>query len=293
MSDGPEFAQLQRWSDEVARDPDSLAFLPLARAYRRQGRREAALRLCSRGLTRYPTHVEGHVLMALLHMEGGEREEARDAWATVLRLDPDSFQANRGMGFVCLDAGDYPAARRYLARARELRSSDPAVSEALEVLQTWASGQSEEPVIPEPPVPTELQVQPADGGDGDDSEERDPSRVFEPLRREKPFLGAVIVDVRGLVLAGNIGHDPARGENLAAVLGSSAQEGVRAAQLLVLGQLRGIMLETEFAVLHMSRLADDLLLLLAARRDAPAGWVFRTAERAAQLGRDFVQVASS
>ena len=41
---------MQRWSEEVARDPRSLAFLPLARAYRKQGLRDASLQLCLRGL---------------------------------------------------------------------------------------------------------------------------------------------------------------------------------------------------------------------------------------------------
>ncbi|MBI3081484.1 MAG: tetratricopeptide repeat protein, partial [Gemmatimonadetes bacterium] len=112
---------LQRLSQEVARDPASLAFLPLARAYRRQGQREAALRLCLRGLERHPTHVEAHTLLALLYLEAGDRERAFDEWATALRFDPENFDAHRGMGFLCLERGEYNAACWHLERAAEQR----------------------------------------------------------------------------------------------------------------------------------------------------------------------------
>ena len=82
----PAPADLQRWTEEVARDPASLAFLPLARAYRRMGRREAALQLCLRGLEHYPQHAEGHALLALLYLERGERARAADEWSIVIRL---------------------------------------------------------------------------------------------------------------------------------------------------------------------------------------------------------------
>ena len=89
----PAPADLQRWSDEVARDPRSLAFLPLARAYRRQGLHDAALQLCLRGLEAYPEHVEAHGVLALLHLEAGDHQKAADEWSIVLRYDPDNFEA--------------------------------------------------------------------------------------------------------------------------------------------------------------------------------------------------------
>ncbi|HUP90104.1 MAG TPA: tetratricopeptide repeat protein, partial [Longimicrobiales bacterium] len=77
----PAPADLQRWSEEVARDAASLSFLPLARAYRRQGRRDAALRLCLRGLEHHPDNVEGHGLLAVLYFESGQRVKAYDEWS--------------------------------------------------------------------------------------------------------------------------------------------------------------------------------------------------------------------
>jgi hypothetical protein len=132
----PAQADLQRWSEEVARDPRSLAFLPLARAYRRQGLAEAAMQLCLRGLEAYPSHVEAHGLLALLHVEQGDSQKAADEWSIVLRLDPDNFEALRGLGFCFLEEDRLSKARQMLERAALLRPSDPAVQEAIRMLGT-------------------------------------------------------------------------------------------------------------------------------------------------------------
>jgi|GEM_PF-281246 len=131
----PAPADLQRWSEEVARDPASLSFLPLARAYRRQGRRDAALKLCLRGLEHHPTHVDAHGLLAVLYFESGQRSKAYDEWSMVLRLEDNNFEALRGMGFYHLEQNDDTTARRHLERASALKPHDPAVQEALRILR--------------------------------------------------------------------------------------------------------------------------------------------------------------
>src|SRR5687767_11816355 len=130
----PAPADLQRWSEEVARDPTSLAFLPLARAFRKQGRRDAALKLCLRGLEHHPTHVEAHAVLAMLYFESGQRAKAYDEWSMVLRLEPDNFEALRGMGFYHLEQGDDVSALRSLQRAGAMKPSDLAVQEALRMI---------------------------------------------------------------------------------------------------------------------------------------------------------------
>lgn len=134
-------ADLQRWSEEVARDPASLAFVPLARAYRRQDRADAALRLCLRGLDHHPDNTEAHGLLALLYLDRGEHQRAADEWSIVLRLDPANFDALRGLGFCLLENGAVDAARTHLERAALIRPDDSAVRDALRL----ASGQHDAP----------------------------------------------------------------------------------------------------------------------------------------------------
>lgn len=275
-------ADLQRWSDEVAHDPGSPSFVPLADAYRRQGNREAALRLCLRGLEHNPNNVEAHLLLARLYLENGDRERAHDEWGFTLRLDADNFEAHRGVGFVHLERGDYGTARRHLDRAAAARPDDPAVQEALIVLQERlgsASAQAERPPAPRPTAP---------------GAPTDPVALFDGLRRETPFLGAIILDRQGLVMAGALAQDAAGAdaEALGAILSGAIEEAARTASLLQLGAWRGIMLETEHAQLHITALPDDLMVLLAAAPGAPAGWVVRTAQRATELSRAFLEAGA-
>src|SRR5690606_4909847 len=117
MTSGPAIADLPRRGGEVARDPGSPSYLPLADAYRRLGKTQAALRVCLRGLERSPGHVDGHLLLARLYLELGDRERAADEWAVAVRLDPENFDAHRGLGFFHLERGELSSASRHLERA--------------------------------------------------------------------------------------------------------------------------------------------------------------------------------
>ena len=61
---------------------------------------------------------------------------------------------------------------------------------------------------------------------------------------------------------------------------------------LELGQWRGLLLECETAMLHVAPAAGDSLLVVAARREAPTGWIVRTAAHAATLAAPFAEVYS-
>ncbi|HEX6590048.1 MAG TPA: tetratricopeptide repeat protein [Longimicrobiales bacterium] len=297
-------ADLQRWSEEVARDPGAPSFVPLSDAYRRQGNREAAVRVCLRGLERNPSNVEAHLLLARLYLESSDRERAHDEWGIALRLDPENFEAHRGIGFVHLERGDFGTARGHLTRAAASRPDDPAVQEALSVLadRLGGAGGSASPApvesaTPAPvatpaqaiaPAPFATPVPSAPPADAPLPVTTDPTALFEPLRRETPFLGAVILDANGLVLAGTFSQEGGDAEALGAILSGAIGEAARTAQLLQLGSWQGMLLETEWAQLHITALPDDLMVLLAAHPSAPAGWVLRTAQRASELSRAFL-----
>ncbi|MEX2284690.1 MAG: roadblock/LC7 domain-containing protein [Gemmatimonadota bacterium] len=381
----PAPADLQRWSDDVARDPASLSFLPLARSYRKQGRRDAALRLCLRGLEQHPAHVEAHALLAMLYFEGGQRSKAYDEWSMVLRLEPENFEALRGMGFYHLEQGDDLSALRSLQRAVALRPSDLSVQEALklihdknqavagaeaapvrpestlraeaDVLMPWeeptpasvaapapAAATAPPPLPPEParahpapppafmpprvpvaevprpgpafvptqytpappahvqappqqrhvqypPAPTRPPAQPQSPPAAPAPElPLDPSRLFESVVKGQ-ILGALLLDSQGLVLAGSLsGETGNRAETLGALLGGAIEEAARTANHLSLGNWNGILLESDHALLHLAPVSTDTILLIAARRDTPPGWMLRSAHQANALAARFLEV---
>ena len=307
----------------MARDPRSLAFIPLARAYRKQGLRDASLQLCLRGLEVYPANVEAHGLLAMLYLDDGDHEKAADEWSMVLRVDPDNFEALRGMGFCFLEQDRLSRARQMLERASLLRPADPTVQEALRVLGTrqeiaekglsptpssafaddpWAVPSDGAPVfLFEPGSAEEDTGQSADDAPADPAGEDaapptprvpravpvtgpvplDPTLLFDDLLSAGPLLGALLVDVKGLVLAGRL-TEAMRGDPavLGAVLGGAIGEATRTAYHLALGTWRGILLDSEHALLHLAPAGSDAVMVLAARRDAPAGWMMRASAHA-------------
>lgn len=269
-------ADLQRWSREVAEDPGAPAFVPLARAYRRQGRREAARQVLIHGLERNPEHVDAHALLALVYVEEGERQRAGDEWEIILRLDPQNFDASRGLGFLALERGDLAGSRRHLGNAARARPGDPAVQQALEVLSRREARSEDDTGVP-------ASGQATNG-------RREPTGVFTSLARDAPFLGALLMDAQGLVLAGSLrGLGRADGEALGALLSPAVDEARRTVGMMKLGSWSGMMLDCEGALLHVAPVGDSLVVL-AARDDAPAGWVVRTAGRARELARSFLEV---
>jgi tetratricopeptide (TPR) repeat protein len=365
----PAPTDLQRWSEELARNPASLAFLPLARAYRRLGRRDLAVQLCMRGMEHHPTHVEAHALLALLHFESGDRAKAADEWATVLRLKPGNFEALRGMGFRYLEQGEIAKARNHLERASLIRPEDTTVQEALRLIRqrelaigkappaaaesprvaTVSTPESPEassperpderveaavrarageppwrpapkPEAPEPRVhrsPAEAAQRTASGSRfmpagaapqqarpappqqarsapqqwaGDPTLPADPTRLFEEMASSGPLLGILLLDRRGLVLAGAL-RDGADGasEELGALIGAAIQEAVRTIEHLRLGAWKTLTLECAGAAMQVAPVGESAMVVVAARRGAPMGWVARSAYHAVGIAERFME----
>lgn len=310
----PAPADLQRWTEEVARDPSSLAFLPLARAYRRMGRREAALQLCMRGLEHYPQHAEAHALLALLHLERGDRERAADEWSVVLRLDANNFEALRGLGFSYLEQDQLSRARQMLERAALLRPGDAAVQEALRLLGTrqqaaawfqgeeggvggWAfadtpASEAFAPAPARPEAPASERGAPVATGVAEVApvlEYADPGALFDSVVRSGPLLGVLLLDEQGLVLAGRVQEEEGRGDALGALLGGVIAEAGRVVRHLGLERWTGLLLESEAALLHVGPVGAATLVVVA-RRNAPPGWVLRAAAQAAEIAARFAEV---
>jgi tetratricopeptide (TPR) repeat protein len=167
MSRELEGQQLRRWQEDVARDPGSASFLPLADLYRREGKLDVARRLCQRGLERNSEHVEGHVLLGRILREQGEVERAIDEFDIVLHLDPEHRAARRALGYLCLERRDWARAVRHLEIAAASDARDDRVASALTLARRHLVGgaanapppKKGEPVSAEPPAALEEALQ--------------------------------------------------------------------------------------------------------------------------------------
>jgi tetratricopeptide (TPR) repeat protein len=291
-------AQVRQWSEEVAADRGSLSFLPLAQAYRDQGRREAAQKLCIRGLERHPDNVEAHYLLGLLYREGGDTVKAFDEWDIALALAPEHAGSRREIGLLCHAQGDWGAAVRHLEKALELDAFDQEVRTALE--DAWArrdggappesAAAAVTPPAPAPPVDAAPAAPPRTPSPAVDA--ADPFTAvmdeFHAIAAERGIAGAVLLDDQGFVLAGEIrvgGSD--RAPEVAAVLSGASPEAERALRHLGLGGWKGILVETPEAIVRIAP-AGDGLVAVAGSRQVPTGWVLRVAARARESALKFL-----
>ena len=75
--------EIRRWSDELAREPNSLVFLQLAEALRAQGQRAVALKIAQRGLDRHPGNAEARALVDRISSELSEELAVQAAAAAL------------------------------------------------------------------------------------------------------------------------------------------------------------------------------------------------------------------
>lgn len=292
-------------SEELARSPQSLAFIPLAEALRRQGQLDHALKIVLRGLERHPHVPDAHDLLARIYADEGETQKAFDEWDMALRLAPDHTGAAKGMGLICFNDGRIADAERYLQAAMAAAPDDESIASALAFVRGSATGDlgaggrngaQAAPAVT-PPVPEAAAAPEAGTGDAGTGAELPP----EPDAGDPRFLfatvlgdddqTALLLDGGGLVLAGAYhtweGRDIA--QEIGAELSGVSDEATRATRHLGVGAWRSIVFETEAATVAMAPAADDGLLVLAVGTSTPLGLTRRLLERCAARARMWLE----
>jgi tetratricopeptide (TPR) repeat protein len=270
----PMTDDIRRWSDELARDPASLAFLPLGEALRREGQLDVARRVAVRGLERHPHHPDAHDLLARVYVDAGEFQSAFDEWDTALELSPDHTGSLKGLAFVCFQQGRLDEAEAYLRRAALGDAPDAGISTAFDTLRRTS---------PTPPA-----GQPAVGA-ASTPDPDDPAFAFASVL-DGDGQTALLLDASGFVLAGAYfsreGSD--LGPEVGAQLSGVSDEARRAMRHLELGAWTSIVFETETAAVALTPAAGDGLLVLAASRATPLGLLRRQLARCSVCAREWL-----
>jgi len=136
--------EIERWSEELARDPASGVFIPLADALRRRGQLDLAARVATRGLARRPHDGDAHDLLARIWADRGDVDRAMDEWSIALRCLPTHSGALKGMGFACFQLGRQADAERYLIAAVAADPDDPSIRAALARVRGESGGEGSE-----------------------------------------------------------------------------------------------------------------------------------------------------
>lgn len=255
--------EVRLWSEELARDPSSLVFLPLSDTLRRQGQLDLARKIALRGLERHPHHPDAHDQLARIEVDRGELQSAFDEWDMVLRLVPGHVGAIKGMAFVRFQQGRMDEAEQLLMQAQgNLEDSD--ISAAIDTVRRSSGVTLAQVVAGELPA--------------------DPHLLFADMLADDQT--AIMLDSEGLVLAG--AYYSAAGVDVAQEVGASLsgvhEEALRAARYLEIGAWRSILFETEAATMSLAPApnhgpAAGGLVMVAASPATPLGQLRRVLDR--------------
>ena len=134
-------AAIRRYEERLMRDPTSLAFAPLADAYRKVGRTREAINLCREGLTRFQHYTTARLILAKAHLDDGNPEAALAELGVILMTSPRDVQAHRMAAEIHRKAGRWEEARQHLERVVKLDAADREARLLLEGLA--ADGRTE------------------------------------------------------------------------------------------------------------------------------------------------------
>lgn len=250
---------IRSMSEQLAADPASLVFLPLAEQLLGRGELAHASRVARKGAERHAHRADVHDLVARIALAQGDEAGAERAWLASLAISPDFGAAHRGLGFLCYRQGRWVDAQTHLAKARTATPGDPALEAAWEALQVARVEDSR--AAEAVPVLTAAESAGA---------------LFAADIGETGQV-ALLLDSDGLVVAGQ--YMTADGEDLGAVIGAHlsgvSDEAARAMRHFGLGDWTRIAIETEAATVVMAPTGAGVTLV-AAPRDVPLGLARRT-----------------
>ena len=263
---------IARLSEELARDPASMAFLELAELLRKRGNLEVAAKVAMRGLERHPHLAMGHDVLARIHADAGQFEKAYDEWGMVLRFHPGHPGALKGLAFVCFHQENMVEAETWLAQAAVADPADQRNLGALAYVRQQLAGTAAS-------LASEASAAPA---------RPDARSLFQHILGAEQGM-ALLLDEHGLVLAG--GHEVDGrdvGQEVGAQLGGVSEEAERAMRHLGLGKWTSIVFETAHATVAMAPAPEKTLMMVSASRATPVGFVRRMLERSLVRATQFL-----
>ena len=144
-------SEIEKLERMVRENPKGRLFASLADAYRKDGQYPKALEVLEGGLANHPDYVSARVVLGRVHMAMGDRAKAREAFARVVQLDPESVIALKALADLAEEEGQGEEALRW---SGQLLTVDPGNDEAIKQQERLAAAQ--------PPSPPTVSAPPAD-----------------------------------------------------------------------------------------------------------------------------------
>jgi tetratricopeptide (TPR) repeat protein len=123
---------IERYLQELSKDPKSRSFVPLSDAYRQLGKYEEAIEVAQNGLKHYPTYISGKIALARAYYENGDLDPAFEILDRILTTTPDNLLANRIFADVCAHSGKADRAVKALEMVLKFEPNDERSKKLLE-----------------------------------------------------------------------------------------------------------------------------------------------------------------
>src|SRR5512138_1351972 len=151
---------IARFKEMLAKDPRSMAFAPLAEAYRKSGRLDEAIAVAEAGLRAHPGYLGGLVVLGRALFDKGDVPRAFEILGKVVRENPDNYMAAKTLAKIHVLRGEagqalaaYRTVRAMMPGDREVEAELARLEEAAAEAAKAAPALSEPPPPPPPPAP--------------------------------------------------------------------------------------------------------------------------------------------
>ncbi len=132
---------IARFKEMLAKDPRSMAFAPLAEAYRKGGRLDEAIAAAEAGLKIHPGYMGGLVVLGRALFEKGQVDRSYEVLEKVARENPDNYMAAKTVAKILALRGQVLPAREAFLRVKTLMPGDPEVEAELARLEPMAAAE--------------------------------------------------------------------------------------------------------------------------------------------------------
>jgi len=275
--------RIREYGHQVRRDPESLAFVLLADAFREEGMLTEAAEVCRKGLEQHPSYGTARVVMGQIHEELGEMESAEQEYETALSLDPQNIMARMSLGKVLLRQDRRAAAGVHFEHVLFLNPTHEEASSLLEVADgcrplPWEEHAADAAGQARPPEVSAEATEEYSGGDSLPSVEEIES-TLRSLSELPGVLAVVLVEGDGLPIAchRNTSLDE---EAFSALVSEINSAMVTCAQRMGMGEFERSVIEGAGGRMVLRR-ADPRVLVVATEPGTRLGMVNMIIDRAA------------
>lgn len=142
------FSDIKKFEDQLAKDPKSYCFAPLADLYRKLGLLDEAISVAQRGVELHPSYVGGLVALAKAYFEKGMKSESRAVLERLVTITPENLMAQKLLAQSCLDIGDIASAEKTFQVVLALNPADSESRIALDSLAKFTAPAKAAPIAP-------------------------------------------------------------------------------------------------------------------------------------------------